>query len=365
LDEILRGTNSLDRHTGSKALIKQFTVGFIIDDTKSCEKFQGVPVISLVEFKSLVEKNSGSKDEYAVISAVGGRPLTAKRKLSAIGVDQLDYFKFKHFSELVLPEIPMNEDFKGELERNSIKFQEVYNCLADEVSKSIFLKLLKFRLTYDLTELDGFTEIQEDQYFEDFLDISENPGLLDIGCFDGFTTLKFIEKYPNFAKVIALEPEYENFLRCKKLFSSHPNQHSIRVLNVGVGLKAGRFRVMGTGSTTRLIDANQESLQAQDLTTEVMTVDQMNLPKYDRNKQRINWLIKMDIEGMEYEALIGATETIKHVLPTLAISVYHKPIDLWRIADLVGTISDDYKVYIRHYTESIYETIMFFIPIPK
>lgn len=346
----------------SKALLEIFHVGAIIDDTRSGDNFRNIPIISFSTFQSLIERDSDFKDECAIISTVGGRPLTANRKLTAIEVDYLDYFNFKHFSELPLPEIPMNEDFKGELERNGKKFQRTYDLLADQLSKSIYLKLLKFRLTYDVNELHGFDERQNDQYFENFLEISDNPAFLDVGSFDGSTTLKFIENYPNFTEVIAIEPEKKNFLMCQLLFQNHPKSNQIRVVNAGVGSKPGRLRVTGSGSTARLIGSEQESDQINESLIAVLTIDEMNLSEYNRNGDKINWLIKMDIEGMEYDALIGATEFIKQNSPSLAICVYHTPIDMWRIADLVMSISANYQVYVRHYTESIYETVMFFIP---
>jgi len=49
----------------------------------------------------------------------------------------------------------------------------------------------------------------------------------------------------------------------------------------------------------------------------------------------------------------------------MAISVYHNPFDLFQIFQIVFELVESnevYDIYIRHYTESIYETIMFFIP---
>ena len=72
--------------------------------------------------------------------------------------------------------------------------------------------------------------------------------------------------------------------------------------------------------------------------------------------------IKMDIEGGELLAIEGATQTIKKHHPRLAICVYHKVGDFWRVPKKIFAIRNDYNVYLRHYTESIYETVMFFIP---
>ena len=72
--------------------------------------------------------------------------------------------------------------------------------------------------------------------------------------------------------------------------------------------------------------------------------------------------IKIDIEGAELNAIEGMTNTIQKHHPKIAISVYHKVGDFWRIPDLILNIRSDYNIYLRHYTESIYETVMFFIP---
>ena len=60
--------------------------------------------------------------------------------------------------------------------------------------------------------------------------------------------------------------------------------------------------------------------------------------------------------------LRGALGTIARLRPRLALSVYHKPDDLWRIPEVVDRAGVDYDLYLRHYTEGIDETVMFFIP---
>jgi hypothetical protein len=72
----------------------------------------------------------------------------------------------------------------------------------------------------------------------------------------------------------------------------------------------------------------------------------------------------MDIEGAEGIAIDGMKEHIKNDFPKMAISVYHKADDLWKIPNQIFSIRGkyDYEIYIRHYTEGTDETIMFFIP---
>jgi hypothetical protein len=42
--------------------------------------------------------------------------------------------------------------------------------------------------------------------------------------------------------------------------------------------------------------------------------------------------------------------------------VYHQASDLWRIPQEIFSIRDDYTIYLRHYTEGVTETVMFFMP---
>jgi hypothetical protein len=88
----------------------------------------------------------------------------------------------------------------------------------------------------------------------------------------------------------------------------------------------------------------------------------INVDRLDNLSHIAPSFIKIDIEGSEFSAICGAKKVILRNHPRLAISVYHKPGDFWRIPELILGIRDDYDILIRHYTESIYETVMFFLP---
>ncbi len=69
-------------------------------------------------------------------------------------------------------------------------------------------------------------------------------------------------------------------------------------------------------------------------------------------------LIKMDIEGSEIDAVNGARRLIENGAP-LAISVYHRPSDIWMIPELILSINPCYKFYLRHYSKSIFDTVLY------
>jgi hypothetical protein len=57
--------------------------------------------------------------------------------------------------------------------------------------------------------------------------------------------------------------------------------------------------------------------------------------------------IKMDIEGYERNALSGAQETIRKYKPELAICIYHKLEDIYKIPEYIKQLLPEYNCIIR------------------
>jgi hypothetical protein len=72
--------------------------------------------------------------------------------------------------------------------------------------------------------------------------------------------------------------------------------------------------------------------------------------------------IKMDIEGAEPDALIGAKHVIQKAKPILAISVYHQQNHLWKIPLLVQSLYDQYNFYLRPHNEEGWDLILYAVP---
>jgi hypothetical protein len=60
--------------------------------------------------------------------------------------------------------------------------------------------------------------------------------------------------------------------------------------------------------------------------------------------------------------IAGVKSTVAEFAPTLAIPSYHGVDQLWRLAETILDLQANYAVFLRHYTESIYETVLFFCP---
>ena len=71
--------------------------------------------------------------------------------------------------------------------------------------------------------------------------------------------------------------------------------------------------------------------------------------------------IKMDIEGAEIEALRGSRRIIEEFRPKLAICIYHRPEDLFEIPLLIRKMRKDYRLLVRQYSNSRFETVCYAI----
>jgi hypothetical protein len=72
--------------------------------------------------------------------------------------------------------------------------------------------------------------------------------------------------------------------------------------------------------------------------------------------------IKFDVEGGEIEAIIGAKNLILENRPVLAISLYHRPVDLWEIPELLQKLCINYSFYIRQHFFNSFDSVIYAIP---
>jgi len=326
------------RNVYANDIVKQIQVDGFIDDYCAEETYLNIPIVRLDE----IPKNS------LVLVLSGGSIKSAMRRVASFDIEHLDYFSFYKNSGLKLRDIIFNENFQQEFQENSSKFEWIYNLLNDDLSRKQFMGLLNFKLSYDIDFLKDFNYLEDKQYFEDFLELEmKGEVFVDIGGYDGYTSEEFIKKSPQYETVYLFEPDNKNLLKAKERLKDYSN---VFFYNIGLSNKKETLRFDLGGSGSKISKDGLIEIQ----------VDKLD----DCIEKKVTF-IKMDIEGAESKAIEGAKNTIMKYHPTMAISVYHKIEDFWSIPKQILDIRDDYKIYLRHYTESIYETVMFFIPIKK
>lgn len=227
---------------------------------------------------------------------------------------------------------------------NASGLEELYEGLGDQLSKETMVNVLKGWVSGDFR---FFEEVHVgNQYFvDDIIQFGPEEVFLDIGAFDGDTVAGFRRAVGDvFRGVIAIEPNPDCFEALNLLSRSDDR---ISFFEKGIYSKSGRFSF----SSNEVGTTSQFSLIPSDNGIEVDTVDNLV-------EGPITFL-KMDIEGLELDALRGARGTIERFRPKLAICVYHKHDDILEISRFIQALDLGYRFYLRHHTFYCGETVLY------
>lgn len=185
------------------------------------------------------------------------------------------------------------------------------------------------------------------QYFDVFSPQNDEV-FIDAGCWDGATTKEFVQwSRGKYEHIYAFEPDLTCWSRCESTFEEN-NIHRVSFIKEGLWKKKGILYFTGVGRGSSQIHEQKVSENQVDVTS----IDEVLCGK------KVTF-IKMDVEGSEMEALMGGKESIQKYKPKLAICVYHKSEDLWKLAEYVLELNKDYKLYMRHYSTCNYETVLY------
>jgi len=289
----------------TKSVQKNIRVDGVIDDFTRVQRSRK---------KEILKIESVPKDAI-ILWTSSGSPLEVKRRLDAMGFSNISYLALLKYSSLDLAPHPFIMDFKEDYKRNKHLYEQTYNLN------------------------------HAGQYFErDILPDLKEIVFVDGGGYVGDTAAEVIKNYPDYKKIYLIEPIKEHLRIAKRDLAEHAN---IEFIEAGLSNKKKQLFFHEEKSFSTLYQAGSQSVQ-------VDTIDNIVCERVD--------YIKLDIEGSELEAIEGAKETILKYKPILAICIYHKAEDWHKVPQRVLSINSDYKIYLRHYMEGIFESVMYFIP---
>lgn len=172
------------------------------------------------------------------------------------------------------------------------------------------------------------------------------------GCF-GDTALYFADLVKENGKVFSFEFVKNNLDVFRKNMELNPHyKNIIEIIERPLGLNSNqKLYAIDKGSATSISSTPSKNAQEYTAITIDDFINERNLAKVD--------FIKLDIEGGELYALKAAVNTIKKFKPKLAICLYHKNTDFWQIPQFIKEIVPEYKLYLKHNTISIGETVLY------
>ena len=141
-------------------------------------------------------------------------------------------------------------------------------------------------------------------------------------------------------KVIAIEPAPENLECLRRNFAAEIAAGWVIVYPEGVWDKDDVLKLWinpkNSAADTFVGQFKNTPFVEVPLTTIDKLVEELHLPKVD--------FIKMDIEGAEQKAIVGAKNTIAKFRPRMALCIYHLPDDATMVPQLVHDVVSDYGV---------------------
>lgn len=326
----------------------------VVDDFK-CHKglqFAGLDIISTDKFLDLAKKDSS---------------------IIAINCCRFDYSK-RFFDEICrIHEIPhlnheqaaraldLNStldyrlaDWGGTILERADEFLALENRLADTYSKESLLRVLTFHLSTDPEWYQNISRPYPTLYFRSGLfNFSNNEKFVDCGASIGESTTALLGTTKgSIGHSWLIEPDKFNIKTLQSLLKKYDgtylqNKLSLHPYAVGEEISEAPFHHMG-GHGGCIAATNDSSLGKVDIRPVDSIID--DIPTF----------IKMDIEGFELPALKGCTRSIQAGHPKLAISAYHRSTDLLDIPAFIDSISDGYRIGLRHHTDDRWDTCLYF-----
>lgn len=237
--------------------------------------------------------------------------------------------------ELYVPDVPVcgGEIFDLSFaRRHRRELTEVYNRLADDLSRQTFYHHVLFKLTGNPEHLHE-CETPRAKILR-LLPLCDSEFFLDLGAYTGDTVHEWMTLTKGqFRRIIAVEPDPRSFAKLSAFCRNDPRVFPVHAC---IGEQSGTVNFHAAGGRNSSREGKGK----------VCPVACLNLDSWIFH-QPITCL-KMDIEGSEAAAIAGAKRLIAEKSPNMMIAAYHKSADLFRIPLLIDQINPSYKIYLRH-----------------
>ena len=215
------------------------------------------------------------------------------------------------------------------------QIKECFNLFTEEKSKIIYLSFIK---GHAAKTKSCFAEMQSDEkYFpRDVVFRKGYSHYLDCGAYNGENLYRLERENVRPDILTVFEPDCVNFTALSELLKARSNNFANHVFSwpSAAWKKTEMTGFIQSGTVGSFIS------EASDTRVQGLALD-------DALAGHKPSFIKMDVEGGEYEALVGAEMLIRRHKPDLAICVYHAVNHIWDLPLLIHSWNLGYTFYLR------------------
>jgi len=216
--------------------------------------------------------------------------------------------------------------------------------LQDERSRSAFSRYVDY---CTLNGPDNLGRVDLDWYCISAFEFGKHGQeyVADCGAYTGDTLLEFVKDAGGLGKYYAIEAHPRNVDELRHTIAQHGLANMTDVYPYAVWHENTR---LAFDSNTSASSVNEQG----SIVVEARKLDELLADKPVT-------LIKMDIEGAEHNALQGAESILRTQKPKLAISLYHKPEDLWQIPQYLTSVVPEYRYWARWHSYRTTEFVLY------
>jgi FkbM family methyltransferase len=191
-----------------------------------------------------------------------------------------------------------------------------------------------------------FPEDYEKENFTFLATCKKGDVVLDIGAHIGMFAVIASQITGKGGKVYAFEPAPGTFDLLKKTIAINAADNVITPLPQAVGAAVGKTTFFVSDSEAdngNSMVSYKEDRKLNGIDIDITTVDTV---VKEKNLAKVNF-IKIDVEGVEYDTLRGATETLKNLRPLCIVSIHPEPIAAKgdKLEDIYDLMKDlNYKI---------------------
>lgn len=348
-DIFLYGVGNLGKKLKASLEASGILVKGLIDRRAAVLRAQGIDVLTLEETATVPKERS-----IVILAALFSleeeprlRDSLAKAGFSrVVALHELDWQSFD--SAAFCRNIFIGDyDIKRDFARDEADVLEAYALWQTQAERDYYMTHIEAYLRGDFSIFPAPLPLRLQYAAHDVPESVNMRFFVDCGAFDGDTLRALSAAGREICDYLAFEPQQELGVR---IHASAVDLAIPRAMIVPCGVSSTtqqiRFGAAEEGkSAVKREAAGEHVIQCVSLDTMLAG----ETPTF----------IKMDIEGMEIEALRGAEKLIRTHHPQLAVCVYHDMSHIWRIPLLLREFYGGYRFYVRNYQYMGLETVVY------
>lgn len=263
--------------------------------------------------------------------------------LPAFGTNRADvmdnFYSLDARHDVIIPEVPL---YGGEIfdsayiNENADRMEQIFEMLSDGESRALFSDVIFFRATGKLQYLGRCESMMES--LKSLIAPIDVHIAADGGAFRGDSAADMIEAMPTLEKIIACEPDPRTFKKLTEFSLSNAAEGKVTPVECALGAAEDVRSYVSSGS--RGAGISGKNRRAREEKINILPLDSIV------GEKKLNFL-KLDVEGDEIEALIGAEKTIRRDRPALAVSLYHRADDFLVLTERVIDLLGECELYLR------------------